>query len=229
MGNMQARRIAPWVAASATVAGARAECEAQRARGKSRGRRSCPGVPWLAATLASTGVGLVLATRRGENPIGWLLLANGLVLALIGLRALRRLRRARDPDALPRRRMGRALRRARLAAAVRLRRPRSRSSFPTAGCPRRAGGGSRIAAAASFAALIVCRCSRPSRYSEQFEHVSSPLPQLSEAIFAAPVHDQRPGRARRPRRSGAGVRTRMRRSSRRRAACRSSCSPTPRR
>lgn len=30
----------------------------------------------------STGVGFVLATRRGENPIGWLLLANGLILAL---------------------------------------------------------------------------------------------------------------------------------------------------
>src|SRR4051812_42065909 len=33
----------------------------------------------------STGVGVVLATRLSRNPIGWLLLANGLVLAVAGL------------------------------------------------------------------------------------------------------------------------------------------------
>ena len=40
---------------------------------------------WFVATFASTGVGLVLATRRASNPIGWLLLGNGLVLAAMGL------------------------------------------------------------------------------------------------------------------------------------------------
>ena len=35
--------------------------------------------------LVSTGVGLVVATRRPRHPIGWLLLANGLVLAAIGI------------------------------------------------------------------------------------------------------------------------------------------------
>ena len=40
---------------------------------------------WCLATLASTGVGLLLATRRRENPIGWLLLTNGLVIAAMGL------------------------------------------------------------------------------------------------------------------------------------------------
>ena len=33
----------------------------------------------------STAVGFVLATRRGENPIGWLLLANGLSLAFVAV------------------------------------------------------------------------------------------------------------------------------------------------
>jgi signal transduction histidine kinase len=33
----------------------------------------------------STGIGFVLATRRPDNPIGWLLLANGLVLVVAGL------------------------------------------------------------------------------------------------------------------------------------------------
>ena len=37
------------------------------------------------AILASTGVGLLLALRRHTNPIGWLLLASGNVLALAGL------------------------------------------------------------------------------------------------------------------------------------------------
>jgi signal transduction histidine kinase len=37
------------------------------------------------AALASAGLGLLLALRRSENPIGWLLLANGFVLMLAGL------------------------------------------------------------------------------------------------------------------------------------------------
>jgi signal transduction histidine kinase len=37
------------------------------------------------AALASAGLGLLLALRRPENPIGWLLLANGFVLMLAGL------------------------------------------------------------------------------------------------------------------------------------------------
>ena len=37
------------------------------------------------ATLMSGTVGVVLATRRPENPIGWLLLVNGLILVLTGI------------------------------------------------------------------------------------------------------------------------------------------------
>ncbi|MGH2900738.1 MAG: hypothetical protein ACRDMZ_18830, partial [Solirubrobacteraceae bacterium] len=37
------------------------------------------------AALMSTAVGFVLATKRGENPIGWLLLVNGLVIVLSGV------------------------------------------------------------------------------------------------------------------------------------------------
>jgi signal transduction histidine kinase len=37
------------------------------------------------AVLMSSGVGVVLATRRAANPIGWLLLVNGLFLALSGI------------------------------------------------------------------------------------------------------------------------------------------------
>lgn len=37
------------------------------------------------AVVASSGVGVVLATRRCENPIGWLLLANGFILTSSGI------------------------------------------------------------------------------------------------------------------------------------------------
>jgi hypothetical protein len=40
---------------------------------------------WSLATFSSTGVGLLLATRRRANPIGWLLLVNGVIIATLGL------------------------------------------------------------------------------------------------------------------------------------------------
>ena len=42
---------------------------------------------YILALVMSTGVGFVLATRRGENPIGWLLLGLGLVLAVSAVAA----------------------------------------------------------------------------------------------------------------------------------------------
>jgi signal transduction histidine kinase len=42
-------------------------------------------VVYVLALLASSGVGVVLATRRGENPIGWLLLALGVILGLAAI------------------------------------------------------------------------------------------------------------------------------------------------
>ena len=46
-----------------------------------RGEGLAIAVAWGVAVLVSTGFGLVVATRRPEHPIGWLLLANGGVLA----------------------------------------------------------------------------------------------------------------------------------------------------
>ncbi len=42
-------------------------------------------VLWIVATLSSAVVGFVLATRRSGNSIGWILLANAVFLALMGL------------------------------------------------------------------------------------------------------------------------------------------------
>jgi hypothetical protein len=41
-------------------------------------------VVWSFAALVSTGFGLVVALRRPEHPVGWLLLANGGVIAAMG-------------------------------------------------------------------------------------------------------------------------------------------------
>lgn len=40
---------------------------------------------WVTALAATSGVGVLLALRRPGNPIGWLLLANGIVLVASGL------------------------------------------------------------------------------------------------------------------------------------------------
>jgi hypothetical protein len=78
---MRFRRIAPWVAAGLVVAGVAFSVLLNDLAG-SHGEDTWTGVAWAAAALASSGVGLVLAIRRGGNPIGWLLLANGLALAV---------------------------------------------------------------------------------------------------------------------------------------------------
>jgi signal transduction histidine kinase len=42
-------------------------------------------IAYVVTVMASVGVGWMLAHRRPDNPIGWLLLANGFVLAVVGL------------------------------------------------------------------------------------------------------------------------------------------------
>ena len=59
-------------------------------------------IAWVVATGASTTVGVVLATRCRGNPIGWLLLANGLVVAAMGTTgSYADYTMLREPGALP--------------------------------------------------------------------------------------------------------------------------------
>jgi hypothetical protein len=62
-------QIAPWVAAAATVC---AFAWAIRLDAMASGYAPAvwTGAAWAVATFASSGAGLVLATRRGSNPIG---------------------------------------------------------------------------------------------------------------------------------------------------------------
>ena len=82
--RVRARNIRPWVLLGLNVAlvvvvtGLDVVTDAQA-------DASWAGYVFPLAVLMSSAVGVVLATRRRENPIGWLLLANGLILACSGL------------------------------------------------------------------------------------------------------------------------------------------------
>ena len=85
---------------------------------------------WCVVTLVPTAFGLLVVTRRRGHPIGWLLLANGAVLTLVGFAdAYARYAALGHPDALPGGAWAVVVVRPRLAAAVR-RRDRDRLGVP---------------------------------------------------------------------------------------------------
>lgn len=84
ISRMRPRRIALWATVFLTLGGA-AWAVVLDALASPHGEGAATEAAWLAATFASSGVGLVLATRRSDNVIGWLLLANGLVLCVDGV------------------------------------------------------------------------------------------------------------------------------------------------
>ncbi len=81
---MRARRIAAWATVFLTLGGAACALVLD-SLASPHGSGVWTNAAYLSATFASSGVGLVLATRRDDNVIGWLLLANGLVLAFNGV------------------------------------------------------------------------------------------------------------------------------------------------
>ncbi|MBA3735421.1 MAG: sensor histidine kinase [Actinobacteria bacterium] len=184
MGGVRAARVASWIVVSLTV-GVMAGASLLDALSRSTEPA------WLSfvfplAVVMSTSVGLVVATRRRYNPIGWLLLANGLVLALNGLAA-------------------------NYAAYGLLERPGSLPGtewavlFDQSGWPTVFAAFTAIAfvfpdgrlpsprwrpiawaAIASFALFLLLSFLRPGSFDKPFGAVSKPLPQLPEAIFIAP-------------------------------------------
>jgi len=149
-----------------------------------------PGV-WMTvggvvATLASTAVGLLLTTRRRENPIGWLLLANGLVLAAMGVaEGYAAYAVLAEPGALPGgswavlfNERAWPLLFASVTAIAWL--------FPDGRLPSRRWRPYARIGAASFAILVVLLFLMAERFSERFAHVRSPLPEVSEAAVGMP-------------------------------------------
>jgi signal transduction histidine kinase len=183
--RMRVRRIAPWLAAGLTLAGVAFGVVLNDLAG-SHGEDSWTGVAWAAAALASSGVGVVLAIRRAGNPIGWLLLANGLVLAVHYVATpYADYAVLEEPDALPGAEWAVLIHERAwptlfiCVAALAL-------VFPDGRLPSPRWRRVAIVAAVSFAALTVVSLLSAGRYSEKFDHVSSPLPELSEAVVALP-------------------------------------------
>jgi signal transduction histidine kinase len=210
---MRLRRIAAWVAAVLTVAGVVGSAVLD-ARAGSHGEDTLTGVAWASAALASSAVGLVLAARRSGNPIGWLLLANGLVLAVHQLATpYADYVVLEDPDALPGGEWA-VLFHERAwptlfwcATAIAL-------VFPDGRLPSPRWRPVALVAAASFVVLTAVSLLAAGRYSDKFEHVSSPLPELSEAVVGLPFAVSGLGALASLVAAALGLRTRMRRASR---------------
>jgi signal transduction histidine kinase len=138
------------------------------------------------AVVMSTAVGLVVTIRRRDNLIGWLLLANGFVLALNGLAANYAVYGLQErPGSLPG------------AAWAALFDQSGWPSvfaaftaiafvFPDGRLPSPRWRPIAYAAIASFGLFLLFSFLRPGSFDKPFEAFSKPLPQLPHAIFIAP-------------------------------------------
>ncbi len=184
MARMRPLRITAWAAAALTVGGlASAISLDARAGGHGTGAWEIAG--WVAVALVSTGVGLMLATRRGSNPIGWLLLVNGLVLTVMGLSdsyadyaVLAHPGTSGGDWAVLFSERAWPLLFAPLTAIVWV--------FPDGRLPSPRWRPFAIAGAASFAVLVGVSLLAAEGFSAKFEHVSSPLPELSQSAVGIP-------------------------------------------
>lgn len=175
-------RIAPWALVSVTVvAGAGAivlDALSSRNAGPEWGSYVFP-----LAVAMSTIVGVVLATRRAENPIGWLLLLNGLIGAVSGLAenwATYGL--LEQPGSLPA---------AAFAATYDqntwplLFAPFTAIAFvfPDGHLPSPRWRRIAIGSASSFALMLLMTCFGPRDLEKPFQDFSNPLPKLPEPLY----------------------------------------------
>ncbi len=135
-----------------------------------------------AVTLASLAVGLVLSVRRPEHPIGWLLLANALLLASIGVAAAyAQYAILEEPGALP----GAAwavlweqsswpLLYAVLLAIVLV--------FPDGRLPSRGWRRWAVGGAIALVAFLILSFFDPEPFEAPYEDVDRPLPALPGAL-----------------------------------------------
>ena len=209
---MRARRTAPWIALSLTVGGA-AFAVVLNALAGGHGEDTLTVVaPWLAAMVASSGVGLVLATRRMENPIGWLLLANGLVLTLMMLaNSYADYAVLEHPGALPGADWA-VLWSERGWPALFIGVTAIAFVFPDGRLPSPRWRWIATVAVASFFSLIVVSLFGAERYSEKFQDVPSPLPALPESVISVPFMISGLGALSALVAAALAVRTRMKRS-----------------
>ena len=183
---MSAPRALAWTAASLVVLGLAAAAVIDGLAGE-RGAMLPDVVAYVLATLASALTGLILALRLPRNAIGWLLLANGLVLTAMAVAdSWVAYAVLAEPGALPGGawavlfgERGWPLLFAAVTAVAWL--------FPDGRLPGPRWRPYAVAAAGSFAALIVLSLFIGQRYRGDVAHVASPLPQISEAVLGLPL------------------------------------------
>ena len=182
---MPVSRIAPWVVASVTVI-AFAFAVVLNERAGSYGSGAWELLAWSLAGFSSTGVGLLLATRRRANPIGWLLLVNGAVIATLGLsESYADYAILAHPGALPGASWGVLFSQRAwplLFAAI----TAIAWVFPDGRLPSPRWRPYAIAGAVSYALLVVLSFLATERFEEPFVGQPSPLPELPESVVAIP-------------------------------------------
>ena len=151
------------------------------------------GSPWwenaafCLVVLASVVVGLLVAVRQPGNPIGWLVLANGPVVALFGVaEAYAQYAVLEDPGALP---GGRWAVLADHALWPLLFAPVAAIAliFPDGRLPSPRWRRIAVGAAASFAGLLLVQFFGVEKFDPPFEHVTSPMPEVPGIAWLWPL------------------------------------------
>jgi signal transduction histidine kinase len=182
---MRAARVAPWVAVVLTALGLACGFVLDALAGE-QGAGAWNAGAWVVATTASAAVGFVIATRCGGNPVGWLLLANGLAMTVIGVAdAYAVYAVVAEPGSLP----GAAwavlvterawpLLFAFVSAVAWV--------FPDGRLPSHRWRPYALAALGSFALLLVASMLEAERFGTPFTTVRSPLPEVPEWVLGVP-------------------------------------------
>ena len=143
---------------------------------------------WSAVALISTGFGLLVATRRRRHPIGWLLLANGAVLAAIAFGSGYAVYAVLGhPGALPGG-IWAVLLSDRLWPLLFASVTAIAWVFPDGRLPSPRWRPWALGAGVSYAVLTVCTLLANEPYSAPFSEVTDrPLPQLPESVIGVPM------------------------------------------
>lgn len=180
------RRFVPWVALLATLAASAASVYLE-SRSGSNASSPLEIAAGLAASLSSAGVGFVLATRMPRNPIGWILLADGLFFIATGLgTAYAHYGILADPGSLPgadwavvfEDRTWPALFAGVTAIAY---------LFPTGSLPKGRWRTIAMITAVSFVVLIAITPFTSEAFGKPFAGVDNPLPALPKPIYSTLV------------------------------------------
>lgn len=174
------RQILPWAIAAMTVLALAGSFVLAVLAGE-HGSSTLQGVLSAVATISTSAVGLVLATRRRSNSIGWILLGSGVFLALQGLTTTyAEYAILADPGALPAPRWAVAFE-DRTWPALFFGVTAIAFVFPDGTVPRdrrRAAVGTAIA----FGALLLAAIFSADPFGAPFESVEDPIPSAPEAL-----------------------------------------------